>query len=204
MRLAICLVVIVIGLALGIHALFLQHWFSAAGYILSALMTSALVLFGAEFLKESLTGAALVLLTGLCGLFAFAFESRGLDVDLDQSRFEAGLAMIQYSGTCPGGSERVDFQKAARACFIQGNLDRQTAVVDASKQAYLPAQLDFADKLAAAMGDQPDICSQLFTDAYKSCPAAFMSMRPAAINALRQKTETQSASGMETAGHLRD
>lgn len=188
MRVAISFSVVLLGFALGVYELFQHHWFAGAGYFFSALLTGGLILVGSSFVRESWWGAGLALLTAACGFYGFLFENRGLDVDLDQARFEAAMALTQAASLCPSSASRSLFQEAAQACFLQANRDKLSAVADGAKQAYLPPQLDLADKVwNSATGQKSDQCQTLFLQAYRDCPTAFASMTPDAIKKLQSK-----------------
>lgn len=188
MRLAISVFVVLLGVTLGVYELIQNHWFAGAGYLFSALLTGGLILFGASFLKESWWGAGLALAAALTGFYGFLFENRGLDVRLDQARFEAAMALIEAHSTCPSADSRALFQEGAQACFLQANRDKLFAVGEAAKQAYLPPQLDLADKVwSSASGRNPDQCQELFSRAYRACPAAFSSMTPATVERLQSQ-----------------
>lgn len=174
---AAALLVILLGLALGVHELLQRNWIAGAGYFSSALLTAGLLLFGTRFIKESWIGATLALATMSFGLYGFFLGNRGLDPRLDLARFEAGLALFQAGNSCPSAAQRDLFQRAATACSIQSSKDKLAAIADGVKEVYLPPQLDFTDKvLATAAGDRADPCRRLFAQAYEECPAAFSSM----------------------------
>lgn len=179
------LLVILLGLALGVHQLFQQQWIAGAAYLSSASLTAGLLLLGTRFIKESWIGATLALATTSFGFYGFFVENRGLDPKLDLARYEAGLALFQAGNSCPSAVQRDLFQRAAMACSLQSSKDKLAAIADGAKEAYLPPQLDFTDKvLATAAGDRADPCGRLFAQAYEECPAAFSSMSHEAVGRL--------------------
>ena len=188
MRIFFALAVVLLGFASGVYELFQHHWFAGSGFVCSAFLTCGLILVGKDFITQSLLGACLAGATALLGFYGFLFENRALDVRLDQARFEAAMALAQQSSNCAISDSQTKFQRAAQACFLQSNVDKLAAIGDGAKVAYLPPQLDLADKtLSMTAGDRPDGCQQMFLHLYSACPAAFSSMSPGAIKKMQSQ-----------------
>lgn len=165
------------GLFFAFYQFYQYHWVAGFGFISSSLLTSGLITFGGSFVKEKFTGVVLVILTSVLGLYSFIFESRGLDIDLDIARNEAALAFLQPNTQCSINNKFSIFQQGAKACITQQGIDKLQAVGDGAKQAYLPIELDFADKVvSSSISERPDLCKKIFIEVYEKCPEAFASL----------------------------
>ena len=185
LRLILAIAVLGLGAALGFYELYQYHWFASAGFFCSAVLTGGLIFIGKEFLTQNLLGAGLAVATAVCGFYGFLFENRALDISLDTARFEAAMALAQQSQHCTVPNSRLEFERAARACFLQSNYDKIAAVSDAARQAYIPPELDLADKTFGLIsGEARDVCQERFLPLYRVCPDAFSSMSRGAVEKL--------------------
>lgn len=177
LRVILSLAVLSLGVVLGIYELVQRHWLSGLGFFCSAVLTGGLIFIGKEFLTESFLGAGLAVATALLGFYGFLFENRALDLSLDKARFEAAIALSQENSGCSIPESQEKFRRAAQACIVQSNLDKIAAVGDGVREAYVPTNLDLADKtLSTATGERPDLCEQQFSHLYGVCPDSFSSM----------------------------
>jgi len=185
LRVILAIALMGLGAALGVYELFQYHWFASAGFFCSAALTGGLILIGKDFLTQHYLGAGLAVATAVCGFYGFLFENRALDVSLDTARFEAAMALAQQSQHCTLPNSRLEFERAARACFLQSSYDKIAAVSDAARQAYIPPELDLADKTYDLIsGEATDLCQERFMSLYRACPDAFSSMSPRAVEKL--------------------
>ena len=185
LRMVVAAAVVVLGIASGTSQLIQQHWFSALGFVGSALWTAGLILLRWEVWRQSTAGVGLAFLTTVAGFYAFFFENRAFDVALDEARFEAAMALARPDATCRIVDRAARFESAMRACLLQANRDKLAAAGEGARQVYMPPELDLADKLVTqAQGDAGDACREQFMALYAACPASFASMDAGAIQQL--------------------
>jgi len=176
-----------LGLGVASWEFFQTHWFGGGSALCGAALLLGLIFLGKEFLAKNPWGQVLAALTAMLGFYGFVFENRALDVQLDQARLEAAMAMSTPTADCAQGAAQARFQQGARVCFLQSNIDKLGAVGDAAKEAYLPPQLELAENiLGTATQNAPDACRKAFVELHRSCPAAFASMSADAIAKLQE------------------
>lgn len=182
MRVAAAIFFLMLGVIVGVVQLTQSHFWSAVSAGALSILVPLLILLGSDA-KSSFWVAGLSVLASTSGIFAIFSEHRAMDIDLNASRTEAALALSQPDSTCAGVDDL--FSRAARACFIQSNLDQMDAVNEFAKAAYLPPHLGLADQAKSSFsGVRVDSCFELFKQAYAACPVAFASMPDSSRSAL--------------------
>jgi hypothetical protein len=182
MRLAASVFFFVLGLVVAVLQLKQAHYWSGASAGALALLVPSLILLGKDA-KSSFWVAGLSIIGSVSAICAIFFENRAFDLDLSTARIEAALALSHASSKCPRSDDL--FAEAAKACFIQSNLDQMDAVNESVKSAYLPPYIGLADQAKSSLGgDKADKCAKLFKEAYEICPSAFMEIPEKSMQAL--------------------
>lgn len=180
---------IALGVAVGCYEIFQAHWWSAVSAVLSGVVVAGFLLIGREFFEGNFIGALVILVATVAGFYGLLFESRALDLKLNEARVEAALALLQTKEVCveiPGSREALI--TASQACYLQPNRDQSEWAVSAAKQIYLPQELGFADAVHSSLKTpHEDLCSAWVKLIYEKCPKAISSMRQESIQRLLRK-----------------
>lgn len=190
MRVTIAIALLILAVGFGIVDLLRAQWFSGLGFLAAGFLTAGLLIFGLEF-TSSPVGLVLAPVTCLLGVCAFFFENRAFDLNLDRARLEAALALVETNRSrCGITDSDTRYQSAIQACVVQSNADRMAAVNQGLRAAYVPTELDLAEKLFSRVeGVQRDACAARFLELHKECPDAFLSVSKDTIRILESSLQ---------------
>jgi hypothetical protein len=149
-------------------------FFGAISALASGFMAGGLIFLGRSFMTESFLGAGTLLVMFVAGFCSFAFEQRGMDVELASAQRDVALVLVKGDITCKIPSRSESFQRAAIACGVQSTSDLSAAGAEGAKLAHLPAEMDLIDKISSKfLGSNPNLCKEHFEPIYKACPNTF-------------------------------
>lgn len=188
-KLIVALAMAALGVAVGIYELFQFHWIAAISAICSGLIAAGIFVFGREFISESYIGTGLVVLVTMLGFYGLFFESRALDLKLNDARYEAAIELLRTKPICAGiPNVQEVFINASKACLIQSNRDQIDWVGDATKQIYLPQELGLIDAVHNSLKKQEEYpCSSWVSVIYAKCPDVFSTLQKSSMQRLLDK-----------------
>lgn len=185
LRLVAAVLSIALGIGFGTEELLQRHWFAAAGWYCSGVLAAGLFVAGFDFIRRSVSGAALAVATAVLAVYAFFFENRAFDVELDHARSEVAVELVLGHAHCGAKAPRTRIEQVARICRAQPGRDRLAAAGEGIAIAHVPPVLDFPEKLIdKAQGEAPDDCQAHVRRLHADCPAAFATVDSASLQTI--------------------